>query len=124
MDVCRGGCGGIWFDHFELARVDQAHEQLGEALAAIEFDPDAVLLQKRPCPKCPDIKMLQHQFSPAKPVIVDECPNCGGIWLDGGELAEIRQPADTVDRKEVARKFFNQVLNLELAQLRARRTQP
>ena len=125
VDACRTGCGGIWFDNFELARVDQAHEQLGEALAAMEFNPTAVVLQqKRPCPKCPGIKLLQHKFSPAKPVIVDECPNCGGIWLDGGELAEIRRPATTVDRKEAAQKFFNQVLNQELAQLRARRAQP
>ena len=24
VDVCAGGCGGIWFDWFELARVDEA----------------------------------------------------------------------------------------------------
>jgi uncharacterized protein len=122
VDVCREGCGGLWFDNFELARVDQAHEQLGEALAALEFNPAAVVLQqKRLCPKCPDIKMLQHKFSPSKPVIVDECPSCGGVWLDGGELAEIRRPAATVDRKQVAQKFFNEVLNQELARLRAQR---
>jgi len=124
VDLCRDGCGGIWFDNFELARVDQMQEQLGEMLAAVEFNPAAVVLQqKRPCPKCPDIKMLQHKFSPAKPVIVDECPNCGGVWLDGGELAEIRRPVASVDRKQAAQKFFNQVLNQELAQLRARRAQ-
>jgi Zn-finger nucleic acid-binding protein len=65
--------------------------------------------------------MLQHKFSPSKPVIVDECPSCGGVWLDGGELAEIRRPAATVDRKQVAQKFFNEVLNQELARLRAQR---
>ena len=124
MDVCRAGCGGVWFDNFELARVDQAHEKLGEALAALEFAPHTVVVQqKRSCPKCPDIKMLQHKFSPEKPVTVDTCPNCGGIWLDGGELAEIRRPAKASDRKEVAQKFFNQVLNQELAQLRTRRAQ-
>ena len=26
VDVCAGGCGGIWFDWFELARVDEVHE--------------------------------------------------------------------------------------------------
>ena len=23
VDVCEGGCGGIWFDHFELKKVDE-----------------------------------------------------------------------------------------------------
>ena len=23
VDVCKGGCGGIWFDHFELQKVDE-----------------------------------------------------------------------------------------------------
>ena len=23
LDVCYGGCGGIWFDAFELQRVDE-----------------------------------------------------------------------------------------------------
>ena len=29
VDVCEGGCGGIFFDNFELSRVDEAHETLG-----------------------------------------------------------------------------------------------
>ena len=100
VDVCRAGCGGLWFDNFELSKVDQAHESLGEALAALEFNPSAQILpNKRPCPKCSGIIMRQHKFSPDKPVIIDECPNCGGVWLDGGELAEIRRvTATTADQ--------------------------
>ncbi|RKZ31105.1 hypothetical protein DRQ33_07330, partial [bacterium] len=26
VDVCKGGCGGIWFDKWELDRVDEKHE--------------------------------------------------------------------------------------------------
>ena len=123
VDECRDGCGGIWFDNFELNRVDEAHERLGEALAALEFDPNAVVLrEKRPCPKCAGITMLQHKFSREKPVTVDECPNCGGVWLDGGELAEIRQPViSAAVRKQVTQEFFNRLATSELAQLRAQR---
>lgn len=126
VDACRAGCGGIWFDSFELGRVDQAHEKLGEALVAIVHNPDVVVLrEKRPCPKCPGITMLQHMFSPEKPVIVDECPQCGGVWLDGGELAEIRRPFSTArDRQQATQKFFSQVLAQELAHFRSRRAQP
>ncbi len=123
VDVCRSGCGGLWFDNFELQRVDALDEQLGTALAHMEFNPtDIVLTEKRPCPKCVGFTMLQHKFSREKPVLVDECPSCGGIWLDGGELSEIRQPAATKeDRQKHTQKFFNHLLAQELAQLRAGR---
>jgi len=28
VDVCQNGCGGIWFDNFELEKVDEKHETL------------------------------------------------------------------------------------------------
>ncbi len=34
-DICHS-CGGIWFDRFELSKVDEAHELLGEG-----FYPDS-----------------------------------------------------------------------------------
>jgi Zn-finger nucleic acid-binding protein len=126
VDACRGGCGGIWFDNFELSRVDEAHERLGEALAALDFDPNAIILrEKRPCPKCAGITMLQHKFSREKLVTVDECPNCGGVWLDGGELAEIRHPVTTAaERKQASQAFFSRLATAELAQLRSQRPRP
>ena len=32
VDVCKQGCGGIWFDRFELQKVDEMHESAGEIL--------------------------------------------------------------------------------------------
>jgi uncharacterized protein len=26
LEVCRGGCGGIWFDRYELMKVDESRE--------------------------------------------------------------------------------------------------
>jgi Zn-finger nucleic acid-binding protein len=122
VDVCRG-CGGIWFDNFELDKVDEAHESLGNALVAFEFGGAHPLISgKRACPKCLGITMLQHRFSPDKPVMIDECPACGGVWLDGGELAEIRRPApSTDDRKKAAQRFFDRMFIEDLARLKARR---
>lgn len=123
VDVCRSGCGGLWFDNFELHRVDEAHERLAEALLAIPAHPEVIeLTNKRPCPKCPDITMLQHKFSREKPVVVDECPNCGGLWLDGGELAEIRRPVVTPEiRRKATEEYLKSLVNAELAELRARK---
>jgi len=93
VDVCQGGCGGIWFDAFELQQVDEQQEEAGEPLTHIERDPRIVLdmTRKRECPRCTGIKLHRHFFSAKRRVEVDQCPNCGGYWLDAGELAQIRQ---------------------------------
>ena len=38
-----------------------------------------------------DVVMLRRKFSAAVPVEIDVCPQCGGIWLDSDELAQIRR---------------------------------
>ncbi len=101
VDVCQGGCGGIWFDAFELQRADEEREVAGERLLniqrdeRIQVDPN----RKRECPRCSGVKLKRHFFSPKRRVEVDECPSCGGYWLDAGELAQIRleksQPAQS-----------------------------
>jgi len=46
--------------------------------------------RKRECPRCAGIKLQRHFFSARRRIEVDECPSCGGCWLDAGELALIR----------------------------------
>jgi Zn-finger nucleic acid-binding protein len=36
------------------------------------------------------VKLHRHFFSAKRRVEVDQCPNCGGYWLDAGELALVR----------------------------------
>ena len=43
------------------------------------------------CPRHRDVVMLRRRFSTAVPVEIDECPQCGGVWLDSDELAQIRR---------------------------------
>ena len=35
VDACQGGCGGLWFDEWELRRVDKPDQSAGEALLDI-----------------------------------------------------------------------------------------
>ena len=92
VDVCKGGCGGIWFDAFELQKVDEQEEISNEWLPHIERDPavqvDSSL--KRACPRCDGVKLKRHFFSARRQIDVDLCPGCGGYWLDAGELEKIR----------------------------------
>jgi uncharacterized protein len=92
VDACQGGCGGIWFDAFEMDRVDEEQEAAGEPLLNIRRDERLVVdpSRKRECPRCAGIKLHRHFFSAKRRVEVDQCPNCGGYWLDAGELALIR----------------------------------
>ena len=93
LDVCREGCGGIWFDNFELQKFDEPHEPGGLAFTYIpvnpkvNFDPQ----QRRRCPRCGDVIMMRHFASARRQVEVDTCPNCNGCWLDAGEILQLRQ---------------------------------
>ena len=93
VDVCHEGCGGIWFDPFELQQVDDAADSAGEPLLEIRRDESVQVdpSRKRECPRCQGIKLHRHFFSARRRVQVDQCPNCGGYWLDAGELVLIRE---------------------------------
>ncbi len=123
VDICQGGCGGIWFDNFELEKVDEKQEHAGESLLEVERDPDIKVHceEKRSCPRCKDIKMMKHFFSLKRKVEVDECASCGGVWLDAGELGGIRELYQTTkEREEAADQYFNEVFNLAFAEERVK----
>lgn len=90
LDVCYGGCGGIWFDATELDRVSA---QAAATLHSIWQVPvsNVKLTDPRPCPRCPARLLDRKWFSDAKKVEIDQCPQCGGIWLDAGEFSLISQ---------------------------------
>jgi|ERR1043166_8177459 Zn-finger nucleic acid-binding protein len=104
VDVCQGGCGGIWFDAFELQQADEQTEEVGERLLEITRDPRIHVdpTRKRDCPRCDAMKLQRHFFSAKRRVELDECPNCGGYWLDAGELAQIRAERAGADAEKTA----------------------
>jgi uncharacterized protein len=118
VDVCEGGCGGIWFDARELQRVDEAAESVDEGLLDVPRDPAVAVDHgaRRACPHCPDIVMMRHYFSVRREIEVDSCPSCGGYFLDHGELAAIRDQFTTEeDRREAARAAFAELFDPRLA---------
>lgn len=107
LDACLEGCAGIWFDPFELKKFDEASESADELLALAPAK--ALALgdeQKRPCPKCPGITMMKHFSSVKREVRIDTCPQCGGQWLDHGELAKIRSEFATETERKAAAVAF------------------
>ena len=107
VDACLGGCGGVWFDAFELQKVDEEHETAGERLLNIAHDEGLSVdkSRKRECPRCAGVKLHRHYFSAKRRVEVDECPGCSGYWLDAGELAMIRAEKTQAAKADQAGQF-------------------
>jgi uncharacterized protein len=113
VDVCAGGCGGIWFDHYELRKVDEQSEAVGAELLDVGRDPSVVVDRDKryACPKCTDGAVLfRHFWSVKHEVTIDECPECGGVFLDAGELGAIRSQFPTeAARHAAADAYFQEV---------------
>lgn len=122
VDVCQGGCGGVWFDAHEFRKVDEAHEAAGESILDIPRNPGLTIDRTldRQCPRC-DSLMVKHFVSTKHEVEVDECYKCGGLWLDAGELAGIRTQFETdADRQAAAKQYFGEVFEDKIASLKAK----
>lgn len=91
IDFCENGCQGVWFDSFELARLDEKNEGCGEELERILGTAlnERESSKKINCPNC-NIPMHIHRYR-AGSVQIDECYSCGGVFLDSGELKLVRE---------------------------------
>ena len=122
VDICKGGCGGLWFDQLEIIKFDEPHEHAGAALLQVETNPNVSVdhARRRDCPRCVGQIMMRHPFSPGTGVEVDECPACAGFWLDAGELNGIRGAfASEGDRKAAAMAHFDELFNKDLESSRS-----
>lgn len=59
------------------------------------------------CPKC-GIPMQTHKYKRSQEVNVDECYNCGGFFLDAGEITEIR---DTYMSDEEVDAYMKKIID-------------
>jgi Zn-finger nucleic acid-binding protein len=120
VDACQDGCGGIWFDHFELSKVDEPAESAGAELLNVTKNPNVqVNHEKRySCPKCLDVIMMRHYFSVKRRALVDECPKCAGYFLDAGELGVIRSLFNSeAEARASAQAYFSELFGSKLTQM-------
>jgi Zn-finger nucleic acid-binding protein len=88
VDHCPS-CAGMWFDEGELQQgiAGGATSEL-KRLSAEQAVDAAVDRQQADCPRCSEA--LQRIPTPGRPdVHVDACHVCGGVWYDGGEVADL-----------------------------------
>lgn len=82
-------CEGVWFDIGELRRVRQQRNARYSSAT-----PDSMLYDvvSAPCPRCGGEGNMTRLSDLERPdVIMETCPVCYGIWLDGGELDKLTQ---------------------------------
>lgn len=89
VDKCPN-CNGVWFDEGELRRVDEKIEpKIIEIKSIPSLKEQYVDLN---CPNCENSIVMDKVLSELdKDVVMDVCPSCKGIWLDGGEFDAIKE---------------------------------
>jgi Zn-finger nucleic acid-binding protein len=87
-DVCEK-CGSLWLDRGELDKM--AFQVSG----SVEFCSEEQATEKdhdpKNCPRCDGTALMPVHFLGASDIILHHCTNCGGFWLDGGQLNLIDQ---------------------------------
>jgi uncharacterized protein len=116
LEICDKGCGGIWFDHREFQKFDEQHESApAEVLNLKPVQPVHRNQDSRPCPVCEGIILFKRFSSVKREVEIDECANCGGIFLDAGELHSVRSQFKTdEERKKAAEQMFSQMFAADM----------
>ena len=96
IDHC-DDCGGNFFDGGQMPATlgaSASPDAWTGASASTEEDPEME------CPRCEEDMEQRRVAKDDLAVIIDRCPGCEGIWLDGGEIDTIMR----IGAKELAAK--------------------
>ena len=87
VDICTGGCGGMFFDKAEVESFIQQHKEMYELISYTDKVHDIYENKVRKCPICH--KEMRKMAIPTTNVEIDICDTCQGKFLDKGELDKI-----------------------------------
>ena len=120
IDRCER-CGGVFLDRGELevlqATVERDYrDELAAAPDLVGGAHSMALAAARPpveCPRCA-VPMERREHGYSSQILIDVCSQCGGVWLDRGELEALevffeRAQSSTAD---VRRGFLKSLLQL------------
>jgi uncharacterized protein len=93
-------CGGIWFDDGELKKL----QSLGDELCLHSLEDQArphkdVVTSERDAKLCPtcNLRLVPYRYMYTSDVMLDECDDCFGIWVQDGELEKMASYLDEQD---------------------------
>jgi uncharacterized protein len=82
-DICEK-CGSLWLDAGELDKMAFTVTGSIEFCSTEEDKTQEEVVKK--CPRCEDFNLSRVRFLGDTDIVMHHCKNCGGFWLDGGEL--------------------------------------
>ncbi len=87
-------CGGIWLGKGDM-NVILHPDDWDVEYCTTEHGEDAPRSEKQ-CPECQEIYLRKGNFIEYSNIVLDYCPDCGGIWLDRGELDDITRELESL----------------------------
>jgi len=105
-DTCES-CGSLWLDAGELDKM--AFKVAGSVEYSSKDKAESISNKTRSCPRCDGVELDKVTFIGCRDIVLDHCKNCGGFWLDGGELDLINK--ELTDIMPVKGKGFSEFLN-------------
>ena len=96
IDVCPK-CSGIWLDKNELGKILKDKKLANYLTKHIGTKSRSPMV----CPRCG----MTMDIEKADDVEVDVCLNCGGVWLDKGELEKLKEISDEGFKEDKQAKF-------------------
>ncbi|MFQ5965329.1 MAG: zf-TFIIB domain-containing protein [Candidatus Scalinduaceae bacterium] len=126
LDICPG-CKGIWLDTSNFKKLTSERDVYADDSIPYEYIRKPLLQEKGyfPCPRCNSL-MMRKNFRHISGVLIDIC-GYHGVWLDAGELEQIRcfvanggldesQDKDIIRNREEIKSIARSVKDLELMQ--------
>ncbi|PJB21351.1 MAG: transcription factor [Euryarchaeota archaeon CG_4_9_14_3_um_filter_38_12] len=85
IDVCPK-CNGVWFDKGELKKILKDRKLSDYLTKNIGTQTKSELV----CPRCGGLMDIEK----AEEIEVDVCLECNGVWLDQGELEDLKSKSE------------------------------
>lgn len=105
-DMC-GACGSLWLDAGELDKM--AFQVAGSIEFCSRDEAEEAGRKARECPRCEGVALDVVRFLGYSDIRLGHCRNCGGFWLDGGELDLINRELESI--MPVEGKGFSEFVN-------------
>ena len=80
IDICNT-CNGCWLDRNESSALTRSRGAKALNIQLVERKPSSLN-----CPKCSARSMEEGRHAQKDSLVLDECKDCHGVWLDRGEL--------------------------------------
>lgn len=111
--VCHD-CGGLWVQRNQLNKMLIEGEGDFET-ASVDSTLHETSLPLLACPVCEGKEMERVNFLHYSDIIMDHCEECGGFWLDKGELERIHsyvRQVETGSQKAKDHSVYNLLAKL------------